>query len=278
LAEQPASACAGLAITPLLAAWAAHGASASQLLEVPPDPPGQAATLAPIGLPSLPGLAPTLQRELHALRIFTLGDLAALPTALLMAVFGKELGSLQALARGADPRWVPVALMDPCLSAGPALAMVRRALPADPRRPLTPVILAEELAALTAGLAAALAISGRAATRLTLTLGYSAGALLTRAVSGTAPATTPAALYAIVVPMLAALLRARRRHPAWLELAVTRVIEPVHQPALPLPSVEPDPAVRLATAIATIHQRFGPHVLHHGLPAPRHGLHPSPRS
>jgi hypothetical protein len=132
------------------------------------------------------------------------------------------------------------------------------------------------VAALTAGLAAALAITGRGATHLRLTLGYPASTALARPVRAAAPSATPAALQAAVRPALDSSLRARRRQPAWLQLEVQHATDPVHQPALPLPGAVPDPAAGLAGAITIIHRRFGVHVLSQGLP-PSYDLHPSPR-
>src|SRR5689334_6390264 len=68
---------AGLAATPLLATWAAHVAAPGQAHPVPPE--DQAAALVSVPLAGLPGLSLPLQRELRALRLFTFGDLAAIP-------------------------------------------------------------------------------------------------------------------------------------------------------------------------------------------------------
>ena len=159
---------AGLAATPLLATWAARAARPGQVHPVPPE--AQAAALAPVPLAGLPGLSLPLQRELRVLRLCTLGELAAIPPPLVAAVFGRTVLAVQALARGTDPRLVPLALPDP-LAAAP-LPVVRRVVAPDPRRPPTLAMLEEALTALCAGLAAALAILGRAAAGLRLTVGY----------------------------------------------------------------------------------------------------------
>jgi hypothetical protein len=267
---------AGLAATPLLATWAALVARPGQVHPVPPE--AQAAALAPVPLAGLPGLSLPLQRELHALRLFTLGDLAAVPSPLVAAVLGRTVLTVQALARGTDPRLVPLALPDP-LAAAP-LPVVRRVVAPDLRASPTLAMLEEALAALSAGLAAALAILGRAAAGLRLTVGYRDLAPVARSVGCPQPCATPAALHQAAAPLLAPLLRARRRSPHWLALAVTAVTDPVAQPPLPLP----DATVRLQAAITTIHDRFGPHVLQCGLAAPPvpppraarpHVLHPS---
>jgi nucleotidyltransferase/DNA polymerase involved in DNA repair len=269
---------AGLAATPLLATWAATVARPGQVHPVPPE--AQATALAPVPLAGLPGLSLPLQRELHALRLFTLGDLAAIPAPLLAAVFGRTVLAVQALARGIDPRLVPLTLPDP-LAASP-LPVVRRVVAPDPRSAPTRAMVEDALTALSAGLAAALAILDRAAAGLRLTVGYRDLAPVARAVGCPQPCATPAALHGAVAPLLAPLLRARRRSPHWLALAVTAVTAPVAQPPLPLPATQ----VRLQAAITTIHARFGPHVLQCGLPGPPglplpaarpHVLHPSPR-
>jgi hypothetical protein len=160
------------------------------------------------------------------------------------------------------------------------LPVVRRVVAPDPRASPTLEMLEEALRALSAGLAAALAILGRAAAGLRLTVGYRDLAPVARSVGCPQPCATPAALHQAAAPLLAPLLRARRRSPHWLALAVTAATDPVAQPPLPLP----DTTVRLQAAITTIHERFGPHVLQCGLaappvPAPRaahpHVLHPS---
>jgi DNA polymerase-4 len=270
---------AGLASTPLLATWAAQVAAPGQVHPVPP--PEQAMALAPVPLVGLPGLSLPLQRELRALRLFTLGDLAAIPQSLVAAVLGHTLVAVQALACGTDPRLVPLALPDP-LAASP-LPVVRQVVAPDPRQPPTLAALQEALTMLSAGLAAALAILGRAAAGLRLTLGYRDLAPLARPVRCLQPCASPAALHQAATPLLAPLLRARRRSPQWLALAVTAATDVVAQPPLPLPEAR----VRLQAAITTIHARFGPHVLQCGLPGPpvltsparrAHELRPSPHA
>jgi hypothetical protein len=268
--------CAGLAVTPLLATWAARAARPGQVHPVPPE--GQAAALASVPLAGLPGLSLPLQRELGVLRVFTLGDLATIPPALVAAVFGRTVLAVQALAQGTDPRLVPLALPDP-LATSP-LPVVRRSVTPDPHQPPTLAALEEALSAVSAGLAAALTILGRAAAGLRLTVGYRDLAPVARSVRCLQPCATPAALHAAVAPLLGPLLRTRRRTPQWLALAVTALTDPVAQPLLPLP----DATVRLQAAITTIHARFGSHVLQCGLAAPPvpppraarpHVLHPS---
>jgi hypothetical protein len=200
---------------------------------------------------------------------------------LVAAVLGRSVLAVQALARGTDPLLVPLVLPDP-LAASP-LPVVRRVVATDPRSAPTLAMLEEALTALSAGLAAALAILGRAAVGLRLTVGYRDLAPVARPVRCSQPCVSPAALHQAAAPLLAPLLRARRRTPQWLAFAVTTVTDAVAQPPLPLP----DATVQLQAAITTIHARFGPHVLQCGLPEPpvsalpaarAHVLRPSPHA
>ncbi len=99
---------AGLAPGRFPAFCAAALAAPGTLQVLTPDT-AQAA-LAPLPLSLLPGLAPACLRTLHELRIFTLGELAAIPGPILRAVCGAEMPALAALARGEDPSPVARAL------------------------------------------------------------------------------------------------------------------------------------------------------------------------
>src|SRR3954451_20987653 len=114
LAQLPAAlrsqTAAGLATTQFAAGCAAALAHPGALQVIPPGQ--EAATLAPLPLTLLPGLAAPLQRELQALRVLTLGDLATLPPVLLTGVFGSRARQWQRLARGEDPlRGEPTGLL-----------------------------------------------------------------------------------------------------------------------------------------------------------------------
>ena len=93
---------AGLAPGRFAAACAARLARPGTLRAIAPD--RAAAALAPLPVAWLPGLSAPRLRDLRDLRLFTLGDLAALPAPLVVAVFGAAFAPLQALAAGRDPR------------------------------------------------------------------------------------------------------------------------------------------------------------------------------
>ena len=89
---------AGLARTRFAASCATLLAPPGALAIIPPGQ--EAARLAPLPLTLLPDLAPPLRRDLQALRVLTLGDLAALPPGLLTGVFGPPALQWQRRARG----------------------------------------------------------------------------------------------------------------------------------------------------------------------------------
>ncbi len=247
---------AGLAQARFPAACAARLAAPGALLVIAPGQ--EAPTLAPLPVALLPGLPAALHREFQALRVLTLGDLAALPTTVLAAVFGAAGLQWQALARGLDSRPVECSPSD---AAGAALT-VRLALPPALRRVLEPA----DLAPLTAGLAAGLAAIGRAASILAATVGFVDGTEATRTARLSPAAPAADGLQGAAWPLVAGLLRARRRRPAWLALAAPHTILAAIQPPLPLPPPPTERAARLIEAIASIQQRFGPHAIGYGRP------------
>jgi DNA polymerase-4 len=241
---------AGLARGRFAAACAASLATPGALHILPPGT--EATALTPLPVTHLPDVSPQLLREFQQLRLFTLGDLAACPAPLLRAVFGPAVLRLQALARGDEP----AAGIDSALNAQALTAT--RSLPAG----ATPAATLIVLEALAGDVVATLAAACRAATALTLTVGFAIGPPLHKMTRLPAPATDAPAIQRAVTPLLAALLRARRSRPAWIELAVTRSCAAVYQPSLPMPPS--DPALRLQAVLADLHARFGPDVIQLG--------------
>jgi DNA polymerase-4 len=85
------------------------------LVEVPPG--GVREFLAPLSIARLWGVGPVTERELQALGLKTIGDLARQPRGALAQLLGGAHGEfLEALARGEDPR--PVVPDDPARSVG----------------------------------------------------------------------------------------------------------------------------------------------------------------
>jgi DNA polymerase-4 len=265
-AEVPVA--AGLARGRFAAACAASLAQPSTVHVLSPGT--EALALAPLPVTRLPDVSPQLLREFQQLRLFTLGDLAACPPPLLRAVFGPAVLRLQALARGEEPG----AGIDPTLTAQPLTAT--RSVPPGATSTHTITVLA----ALAGDLAATLDAAGRAAVALTLTIGFTVGQPLHKPARLPAPTTDALGIQTAVTPLLAALLRARRRRPAWIELTASRVCEAAYQPPLPAPPVT-DPARRVQAVLADLHARFGPDVIQLGAtrvpPSPlAHAVHRDP--
>jgi DNA polymerase-4 len=240
----------GLARSRFAAACAATLAAPGTLHILAPGT--EAVALAPLPVTQLPDVSLQLLREFQQLRLFTLGDLAACPAPLLRAVFGPGVLRLQALARGDDPGGP-----DP-FRPMPALTATRSVPPGA-----TPADTTTLIAALAGDLAATLAAAGRTATGLTLSVAFVAGPPLHKAIRLPAPVTDAPALQAAVIPLLAALLRARRSRPTALHLAVTRSCDAVYQPPLPAPPAT-DPARRVQAVLADLQARFGLDVIQLG--------------
>jgi nucleotidyltransferase/DNA polymerase involved in DNA repair len=243
---------AGLARGHFAAAYAATLAASGTLHIFPPG--SEATALAPLPLTRLPDVSPQFLREFQQLRLFTLGDLAACPTPLLRAVFGPAVLRLQALARGEEP------------GAGIESSLTAQALTATRSVPpgATPADTTKLLAALAGDLAATLGGARRAATALTLSVGFAVGPPLHKTARLPAPTTDASILQTAVAPLLVALLRARRSRPAWIALAAPRTCDAVYQPPLPEPAVAADPARRVQAVLADLHARFGPDVIQLG--------------
>ncbi|MCW2975477.1 MAG: DNA-directed polymerase [Actinomycetia bacterium] len=97
----------GVARTKFLAKVASGVAKPDGLLVVPPD--GELAFLHPLPVERLWGVGPATARKLHELRISTVGEVARLPEAMLVAFLGRASGRhLHALAHNCDPRPVVV--------------------------------------------------------------------------------------------------------------------------------------------------------------------------
>jgi DNA polymerase-4 len=97
----------GVARTKFLAKVASGVAKPDGLLVVPPD--GELAFLHPLPVERLWGVGPATARKLHELRISTVGEVARLPEAMLVAFLGRASGRhLHALAHNRDPRPVVV--------------------------------------------------------------------------------------------------------------------------------------------------------------------------
>jgi len=253
-AVPPAAFQAGLAGGRFPAHWAAAQATPGTLRLLPPDMAGVA--LAPLPLTRLPSLTPVQLHTLHELRIFTLGDLAALPPSLLRAVGGATLPVLQALARGDDPQ--PVQRAQPAAPVPPT-AHAPVAPPSDG------AALLRLLDSLASDLAATLAAGGQAATVLILTVGFVGTEELSQTVRLSRPTTAAAALQTAAAPHLGQLLRARRRRPAGLRLTASRCCATAVQPGL----LTPPDADPVQVVVAAIQQRFGPQSIGVGVPRRR---------
>ena len=88
--------------TPLVAKVAAGEAKPEGLCRIPPGE--EAAWLAPLPIGKLPGVGPRTEARLLGLGVTTIGELAALPPALVRSALGGQGLALQDRARGGTPR------------------------------------------------------------------------------------------------------------------------------------------------------------------------------
>ena len=113
----------GVARTKFLAKVASGVAKPDGLLVVPPD--RELSFLHPLPVERLWGVGPATARKLHERRISTVGEVARLPEAMLVAILGRAAGRhLHALAHNRDPR--PVVVGRRRRSIGSQCALGRR--------------------------------------------------------------------------------------------------------------------------------------------------------
>ncbi len=116
----------GVARTKFLAKVASGVAKPDGLLVVPPD--GELAFLHPLPVERLWGVGPITAEKLHARGIVTVGEVAGLAEATLVAILGRSSGRhLHALAHNRDPRPVEVGRRRRSIGSQHALGRMRRA-------------------------------------------------------------------------------------------------------------------------------------------------------
>ena len=115
----------GVARTKFLAKVASGVAKPDGLLVVPPD--GELEFLHPLPIERVWGVGAVTARKLHAYGITTVGQIAKVPEAALIAILGRAAGrQLHALAHNRDPRRVRVGRRRRSMGAQRALGRKRR--------------------------------------------------------------------------------------------------------------------------------------------------------
>jgi DNA polymerase IV len=160
----------GVARTKFLAKVASAGAKPDGLLVVPPD--GETAFLHPLPVERLWGVGPKTAAKLRARGLTTVGEVALLPEAALLAMLGPASGRhLHALAHHRDPRPVQGGRRRKSMGAQSALRLARH----------SPAEIDARLVALVDRVARRMRTAGRVGRTVTLRLRFADFARATRA-------------------------------------------------------------------------------------------------
>jgi DNA polymerase-4 len=160
----------GVARTKFLAKVASAGAKPDGLLVVPPD--GETAFLHPLPVERLWGVGPKTAAKLRARGLTTVGEVALLPEAALLAMLGPASGRhLHALAHHRDPRPVQGGRRRKSIGAQSALRLARH----------SPAEIDARLVALVDRVARRMRTAGRVGRTVTLRLRFADFARATRA-------------------------------------------------------------------------------------------------
>ncbi len=235
----------GVARTKHLAKVASGVAKPDGLLVVPPD--GELAFLHPLPVERLWGVGEVTARTLRAHALPTVGDLARVPEARLVAILGRGQGRhLHALAQGRDPRRVEPRRRRRTMGAQRALG----------RGPHAPADVDAALLALVDRVARRLRRADRVGRTVVLRLRFGDYARATRSRTLPAPTADTAALVAAARGLLAEaapLIAARGL--TLVGISVAGLAPPgAEQLALPL---FPDPGAALDAALDAVRGRFG---------------------
>ncbi len=160
----------GVARTKFLAKVASAGAKPDGLLVVPPD--GETAFLHPLPVERLWGVGPKTAAKLRARGLTTVGEVALLPEAALLAMLGPASGRhLHSLAHHRDPRPVQGGRRRKSMGAQSALRLARH----------SPAEIDARLVALVDRVARRMRTAGRVGRTVTLRLRFADFARATRA-------------------------------------------------------------------------------------------------
>ncbi len=216
-------------------------------------PPGEeAAFLAPLPVRALWGVGPKTEEKLHALGIFTIGELAAYPEQTLARLFGQHGRDLARRARGVDNRPV-VSERGRAKSISKETTFVRDV--SDARK------LHKTLEKLAAGVARSLRRKKLLARTVKLKLRLSDFTTLTRQTTLAAPTDDETVIIDAATALFDRLWRAGQ--PVRLVgVGVSNLQEGLVQ--LSLWDEQDDRARRLQEAVDALQARFGPDAIHRG--------------
>ena len=216
-------------------------------------PPGEeAAFLAPLPVRALWGVGPKTEEKLHALGIFTIGELAAYPEQTLARLFGQHGRDLARRARGVDNRPV-VSERGRAKSISKETTFARDV--SDARK------LHKTLEKLAAGVARSLRRKKLLARTVKLKLRLSDFTTLTRQTTLAAPTDDETVIINAAIALFDRLWRAGQ--PVRLVgMGVSNLQEGLVQ--LSLWDEQDDRARRLQEAVDALQARFGPDAIHRG--------------
>ena len=235
----------GVARTKFLAKVASAGAKPDGLLVVPPD--GETAFLHPLPVERLWGVGPKTAAKLHARGLATVGEVARLPAAALVAMLGPASGRhLHALAHHQDPRPVQGGRRRKSMGAQSAMRLARH----------TPDEVDARLVALVDRVARRMRTGGRVGRTVTLRLRFADFTRATRSHTlAEATAHTPTLLTAARDLLTAAMPTIRYQGITLVGVAVSNLADDgTVQLALPF---ERTTAGTLDAALDDLRSRFG---------------------
>jgi DNA polymerase IV len=235
----------GVARTKFLAKVASAGAKPDGLLVVPPD--GETAFLHPLPVERLWGVGPKTAAKLRARGLTTVGEVALLPEAALVAMVGPGSGRhLHALAHHRDPRPVQGGQRRKSMGAQSALRLARH----------SPEEIDARLVALVDRVARRMRTAGRVGRTVTLRLRFADFARATRAHTlAEATAHTPTLLGAARSLLVTAMPTIRHRGITLVGVSVGNLADDAAvQLALPF---ERTTAGTLDAALDDLRARFG---------------------
>jgi DNA polymerase IV len=235
----------GVARTKFLAKVASAGAKPDGLLVVPPD--GETAFLHPLPVERLWGVGPKTAAKLRARGLTTVGEVAFVPEAALVAMLGPASGRhLHALAHHRDPRPVEGGRRRKSMGAQSAMRLVRH----------SPEDIDARLVALVDRVARRMRTAGRVGRTVTLRLRFADFARATRAHTlAEATAHTPTLLRAARDLLAAAMPTIRHRGITLVGISVGNLADDdAVQLALPFDRTA---AGMLDAALDDLRARFG---------------------
>lgn len=254
----------GVATNKLLAKTANDIGKGRQRGPTPPNaievvPPGQeAAYLAPLPVRALWGVGPKTAAHLNELGIHTIGEVAALPVAVLVRQFGQAGREMSEHARGIDDR--PISVEHAARSISQEITFDR-----DVSKP---AVLEERLRTLSEEVARTLRQKDLCAGTIRLKIRWQDFTTQTRQVSLDLPADQDGVIYQAALDLLHAIWT-DGRPVRLIGVGATRLVERAHQ--LSLWDTPNQKERRLLDALDTLRDRYGEDVVRSGRTVARSG-------